>query len=44
MISILVISGSSDGGGHAQITALPKTQEQINEEKRKYLRERKNYD
>jgi hypothetical protein len=36
--------GSELGGAHLLMTTLPKSQEQLEEEKRAYLKERKNYD
>jgi hypothetical protein len=37
-------SMGSGGGSHALITKVPKSQEQLDEEKRAYLKERKDYD
>ncbi|HUQ37500.1 MAG TPA: hypothetical protein VM144_14090 [Aestuariivirga sp.] len=36
--------GSKYGGGHLHMTKLPKSQEQLEEEKHAYLKERKSYD
>jgi hypothetical protein len=36
--------GTPFGGGHFQLTKLPKSQEQLEEEKHAYLKERKSYD